>query len=111
MSQKLDLGTPEKFDFGHFFIRNAWLLPWFLLWYKNITVVGKKNIQKNTATIFAINHQNTAMDPLALVGTLSHQITWLARADLYKKKALIPILHCFRYFAKETDLKIWKTTT
>ncbi len=96
MSQKLDLGTPEKFDFGHFFIRNAWLLPWFLLWYKNITVVGKKNIQKNTATIFAINHQNTAMDPLALVGTLSHQITWLARADLYKKKALIPILHCFK---------------
>lgn len=93
---KLDLGKPEKFVLAHFLIRNFWFLFWFKVWYKNITIVGKKNLDRSTPTILAINHQNTAMDPLALCGTIFRDITWLARADLYKKKALIPILHALK---------------
>lgn len=93
---KLDLGKPEKFVLAHFLIRNVLFVGWFKMWYKNITIVGKKNIDRNTPTILAINHQNTAMDPLALCGTVFRPITWLARADLYKKKSLLPIFHALR---------------
>ena len=93
---KLDLGTPEKFSFTYTFIWNTWFLPWFKFWYKDITIVGKQNIDRKTPTILAINHQNTAMDPLILCGTVFRQISWLARADLYNKKFLIPILHWFK---------------
>ena len=93
---KLDLGKPEKFVFAHFFIRNFLFLFWFKIWYKNITIVGKKNLDRKTPTILAINHQNTAMDPLALCGTIFRAITWLARADLYKKKSLVPIFHALK---------------
>lgn len=93
---KLDLGTPEKFGPLHSFLRNFWFLLWFKLWYKDITIIGKKNLDRKTPTILAINHQNTAMDPLVLCGTIFRQITWLARADLYNKKALLPIFHCFK---------------
>ena len=93
---KLDLGKPEKFVFAHFFIRNFLFLFWFKIWYKNITIVGKKNLDRKTPTILAINHQNTAMDPLALCGTIFRDITWLARADLYKKKSLLPIFHALK---------------
>ena len=93
---KLDLGRPEKFVFAHFFIRNFLFLFWFKIWYKNITIVGKKNLDRKTPTILAINHQNTAMDPLALCGTIFRDITWLARADLYKKKSLVPIFHALK---------------
>ena len=93
---KLDLGKPEKFVLAHFLIRNFWFLFWFKVWYKRVTIVGKKNLDRKTPTILAINHQNTAMDPLALCGTIFRDITWLARADLYKKKALLPIFHTLK---------------
>ncbi len=96
MANKLDLGKPEKFNVFHFITKYILMTPWFLLWYKNITVVGKKNLKRNKPTILAINHQNTAMDPLTLVGIILKPTIWLARADLYSKKALIPILHCFK---------------
>lgn len=93
---KLDLGTPERFGPLHCFLRNFWFLLWFKLWYKDITIIGKKNLDRKIPTILAINHQNTAMDPLVLCGTIVRQITWLARADLYNKKALVPVFHCFK---------------
>lgn len=93
---KLPLGNPEKFKFSHFYLRNFWFLLWFKLWYKDITIIGKEHLDRKTPTILAINHQNTAMDPLVLCGTVFRQITWLARADLYKKKFLIPLLHAFK---------------
>lgn len=96
MARNLNLGQPEKFSFAHLFVRVFIFCPWFKLWYKNVTVVGKENLDHKTPTILAINHQNTAMDPLALVGAIPRQITWLARADLYNIKAVIPILHAFK---------------
>lgn len=96
MANKLDLGKPEKFSAFHFYVKHILMTPWLYLWYKSITVIGKNNLKRNTPTILAINHQNTAMDPLTLVGIIFRPTIWLARADLYNKKALIPILHSFK---------------
>ncbi|MCQ2959220.1 MAG: 1-acyl-sn-glycerol-3-phosphate acyltransferase [Bacteroidales bacterium] len=93
---KLDLGKPEKFNLLHFYTKFILMTFWLFLWYKKITVVGKKNLKRNTPTILAINHQNTAMDPLSLVGIIARPTIWLARADLYNIKALVPILHSFK---------------
>jgi len=64
----------------------------FWLSHSRITVIGRKNIPKNTPVIFAPNHQNALMDPLALVCTNRLQTVWLARADIFKSKAARPFL-------------------
>lgn len=58
----------------------------FWLTHKRIIVNGRKNIPTDRPIIFAANHQNALMDPLALVCTNSLQTLWLARADIFKSK-------------------------
>jgi 1-acyl-sn-glycerol-3-phosphate acyltransferase len=70
----------------------------FWLTHSKITVVGRKNIPADAPVIFAPNHQNALMDPLALVCTNRLQTVWLARADIFKSKAALPFLKF---------LKIW----
>ncbi len=55
------------------------------LFYKDIIVEGKKNIPKEGPLIFAPNHQNALMDPLAVIFTVKRQIVFLARSDIFKK--------------------------
>lgn len=93
---KPDLGKTENFSIGHAIIRNVIFIFWFKVWYKNITVVGKKNVKKDVPTILAINHQNTAMDPLVIVAAIFRQTTWLTRADLFNNKVLVTIFHWFK---------------
>jgi 1-acyl-sn-glycerol-3-phosphate acyltransferase len=64
----------------------------FWLTHKRIVVTGRENIPDNKPIIFAANHQNALMDPLALVCTNPLQTLWLARADIFKSKAARPIL-------------------
>lgn len=64
----------------------------FRLSHKRIIVLGKKNIPKNKPIIFAPNHQNALMDPLAVLCTNHTQPVWLARADIFKKKSTRSIL-------------------
>lgn len=64
----------------------------FWLSHKRITVTGAENIPKGKPVIFAPNHQNALMDPLAIVCTNPLQSVWLARADIFKLKATQPIL-------------------
>lgn len=66
----------------------------FWLTHKHVIVAGRKNLPHGQPVIFAPNHQNALMDPLALVCTNRFQTTWLARADIFKSKAVRPI---FRY--------------
>lgn len=54
--------------------------------YKRVVVIGKDNIPKEGPVIFAPNHQNALMDPLAVCCTQKRQIVFLARADAFKKK-------------------------
>jgi 1-acyl-sn-glycerol-3-phosphate acyltransferase len=60
----------------------------FWLTHKRIIVTGLENIPKDKPIIFAANHQNALMDPLALVCTNPLQTVWLTRADIFKIKAV-----------------------
>lgn len=64
----------------------------FWLTHKRIVVNGRENIPVDKPLIFAANHQNALMDPLALSCTNSLQTLWLARADIFKSKASQPFL-------------------
>jgi len=64
----------------------------FWLTHKRIVVKGRRLIPEGKPIIFAPNHQNALMDPLALACTNSHQSVWLARADIFKSKTASSIL-------------------
>ncbi|SFE94889.1 1-acyl-sn-glycerol-3-phosphate acyltransferase [Sunxiuqinia elliptica] len=67
----------------------------FAFWisHKRITIIGKQHLSKSHPLIFAPNHQNALMDPLAVLCTTPMQPVWLARADIFKMKLVRPILH------------------
>ena len=64
------------------------------LWlsHKRITVIDSSKIPRNKPLIFAPNHQNALMDPLAVLCTNFTQPVWLARADIFNLNATRPIL-------------------
>ena len=64
----------------------------FWLTHKRIVVTGRENLPHDKPIIFAANHQNALMDPLALVCTNPLQTLWLTRADIFKIKAARPFL-------------------
>lgn len=64
----------------------------FWLSHKKIVVTGRHHIPKGKPIIFAPNHQNALMDPLAIACTNPYQTVWLARADLFKSKIAQSIL-------------------
>jgi 1-acyl-sn-glycerol-3-phosphate acyltransferase len=64
----------------------------FWLTHKKIVVTGRQFIPKGKPIIFAPNHQNALMDPLALACTNMHQSVWLARADIFKSETVSSIL-------------------
>lgn len=59
----------------------------FWLTHKSVVVTGHQQISKGKPVIFAANHQNALMDPLAVACTNSFQTVWLARADIFKSKS------------------------
>ncbi len=64
----------------------------FWLSHKKIIVTGRQHIPKGKPIIFAPNHQNALMDPLAIAYTNHYQTIWLARADIFKSKTVRSIL-------------------
>lgn len=64
----------------------------FWLTHGKIVVTGRELIPQNKPIIFAPNHQNALMDPLALACTNRFQTVWLARADIFKSKTVDRIL-------------------
>lgn len=78
-------------SFGYELIR-SYVRFAFWLTHKRIVVTGRHFIPKNKPIIFAANHQNALMDPLALACTNRSQSTWLARADLFKSAKARSIL-------------------
>ena len=65
---------------------------WF---YRRIIIIGRKNIPKNKGVIFAPNHQNALMDPLAIIFTNSLQTVFLTRSDVFRS-VLVPIFSYFK---------------
>lgn len=57
-----------------------------------ITSYNYENVPTDEILIYAINHQNALMDALAILATAKTQPVFLARADIFKKKAVAKIL-------------------
>jgi len=66
------------------------------VFYRKIIVLGSENINPEYHLIYAPNHQNALMDALAVLFTHKGQPVFLARADIFKKKAIA----AFLYFIK-----------
>lgn len=61
--------------------------------HKHFTIKGLENVPENQPVIFAPNHQNALLDPLAIVFAGNFQPVFLARADIFKKKFIARILN------------------
>lgn len=59
-----------------------------LLFYKEIIVEGKKHIPDDYPVVFAPNHQNALMDPLAIFYSTNKQVVFFARADIFRNPIL-----------------------
>ena len=64
--------------------------------FKRIRYVGLENIPKDGAVIFAPNHCDALMDPLAVLAMNHDKKVFVARADIFKKPALEKILTFFK---------------
>jgi 1-acyl-sn-glycerol-3-phosphate acyltransferase len=63
------------------------------VFYRKVIVLGRENINPDNHLIFAPNHQNALMDALAVLFTQKGQLVFLARADIYKRKAVASLLY------------------
>ena len=66
----------------------------FKRFYSEFIVVGRENLPKNGAVIFAPNHINALMDALAIhaIVPTGLPVIFLARADIFKKKKIADFL-------------------
>jgi len=69
---------------------------YFRIYYRRITATGKEQIPKDVPLIFAANHQNALMDALAILFVTNRPVVFLARADIFKKKAVAGLLHLLK---------------
>ncbi len=67
-----------------------------IIFYKKVVVVNKENIPEDGNVIFTPNHQNALMDALALHFIIKRPLVFVARADIFAKKAIA----AFLYFLK-----------
>lgn len=67
----------------------------FREYFDEITITGKENLPENAPIIFAPNHLNALMDPLAmsLIFQYDKSTIYLARADVFKKKTTAKFLN------------------
>ena len=76
-----------KYAIVKFLVKSA-----FFVFYRRIYVSGRENIPEGGRLIFAANHQNALMDPLAIIFTSKYQPVFLARADVFNKPLIARIL-------------------
>ena len=67
-----------------------------IFFYQKIEISHQDRIPKEGPVIITPNHQNALMDALALLFSLKRTIVFLARADMFKKKAIAEILYFLR---------------
>ncbi len=73
------------------------LLYWWVkiairLFFKKFMIYGKENIPLNSPVIFALNHQNTLLDALVMAVSFKQPISFMTRADIFKKEWVSNIL-------------------
>ena len=62
-------------------------------YYRKVSKKGIKNIPKGKPVIFAINHQNSLVDPCIVATTTLTPVYFLARSDVFKISFVSKILH------------------
>ncbi len=68
----------------------------FFHYYGKVEVYGKENIPGKAPVIFAPNHQNALMDALIVLFKAPHDVVFLARADIFRKKFLAFLLNSLK---------------
>lgn len=64
----------------------------FKLSYRKVEYHGREKIPKDGAIIFAPNHSNTLIDPLAVLPIDKQAKVFVARADIFKQPTILKIL-------------------
>ena len=83
----------EKYSAGYALLK-FFLTFWHnKVFYRKVITIGTENINLNSHNIFAPNHQNALMDALAVLFTHKGQPIFLARADIFKNKAIAAMLY------------------
>lgn len=85
----------EKWSIGYFFVKGYVKFAHRLV-HKKIVATGLQKLPRNKPVIFAPNHQNALCDPLSVLFSVPFQLVWLARADIFNKKAARAILRFFK---------------
>lgn len=67
-----------------------------VIYYQKIEIVNQDRVPDEGAVVFTPNHQNALMDALALLFSLKRTVVFLARADIFRKKAVAEILYFLR---------------
>jgi 1-acyl-sn-glycerol-3-phosphate acyltransferase len=83
----------EKYSRGYALLKYVAGLWHNNIYYRKVIVVGQDNINPDHHLIFAPNHQNALMDALAVLFTNKGQNVFLARADIFKRKAIASLLY------------------
>ena len=63
--------------------------------YRRFEVHGKKNIPKDSALVFGVNHSNTLMDALVLLSADNIKKVFIARGDIFKNPMVAKLLNFF----------------
>ena len=60
--------------------------------YRRFEVHGQKNLPKDGALIYGINHSNTLMDAMVVLATSHHKKVFMARGDIFAKPKVAEFL-------------------
>lgn len=83
----------EKYSAGYALLKSIAGFWHNNVFYRKVIILGRENINPEHHLIFAPNHQNALMDALAVLFTHKGQPIFLARADIFKRKAIAAILY------------------
>jgi 1-acyl-sn-glycerol-3-phosphate acyltransferase len=83
----------EKYSAGYALLKTVARFWHNNVFYRKVIVFGRENINPENSNIFAPNHQNALMDALAVLFTHKGQPIFLARSDIFKKKAIASFLY------------------
>ena len=93
--ENVNYQTPVLWDWKYAVLKKVVNVS-FLIFHRQSCVTGRENIPAGGRLIFAANHQNGLIDPLAVIMTTKYQPVYLARADIFKNPFFSVILRFLR---------------
>ena len=89
----MGINNIEKWTLGHYLL-NSWVSFWHnRIFYRKVILHQTHHIPRQGHVIFTPIHQNALMDAMAVVCNLKSQPVFLARSDIFRKKAVAGILY------------------